>query len=65
MRQPPSRQSKAAKQHVTPTIQVHTPESLGLKPIARRQEVLDLCEKDITLLVDADTDAEVVFLQTY
>lgn len=65
MHQPPSRRSKTAKQHVTPTIQVHTPDSLGLKPIARRQEVLDLCEQDITLLVDADTDAEVTHLQTF
>jgi hypothetical protein len=48
-----------------PAIQVHTPESLGLHPIARRQEVLDLCGQDISLLVDADTDAEVASLQIY
>jgi hypothetical protein len=60
MCQPRSRRSKATEKHVTP--EVHTLESLGLKPIACHQEVLDLCEQDITLLVDADTDVEVVSL---
>jgi len=59
--QPPSQSNKKGNAKKTNTEpQVHTPKSLDLSPIARRQRVLDLCDQDVTFLVDADTSAEVI-----
>lgn len=46
---------KAKKATIEP--KVHTPESLNLSPIARRQDVLNYCNQDITHLEDVDTGA--------
>jgi hypothetical protein len=42
--------------------QVHSPTSLGLKPIAHRPEVYKTCGRDVNILIDQATGNEVILI---
>jgi len=53
------RKDKGNSKKTPPKLVVHSPDSLGLKPIGHRPEVYSACGKDINVLVEKGTDTNV------